>query len=114
MATGGDDAVEDGIEVAVGIGGTLHPAPPLATERGSNRRIYSNVWFPVDSPPTTKMCFKLGTTLIEWPVRGLVSCGKAVKTIGLSTDHGWLKSRAMVSSRMDSRPALSLVVPPEM
>lgn len=65
VATGDNDVVDDGIEEAVGIGGTLHPAPPLATERGSSRRIYSNVWFPVDSPPTTKMCFNLGTTLIE-------------------------------------------------
>ena len=65
VATGDNDVVEDGIGEAVGIGVILHLAPPLATERGSSKRIYSNVWFPMDSPPATKMCFNLGTTLIE-------------------------------------------------
>lgn len=65
MATGDNGVVEDGIEEAVGIGGTLHSALPLAAERGSSRRIYFNVWFPVDSPPTIKRCFNVGTTLIE-------------------------------------------------
>ena len=67
----------------IDAGGTVQ----LVAARGSSMRRVPNVWFPTDSPPTTKRCLNLGTTLIEWPERGIVSRGRVVMTRGLSMDH---------------------------
>ncbi len=52
-----------------------------------------------------------GTLDMECPLSGTVSRGRVVKA-GLSTDHGMLRSKASVSSRIEVRPSSSCVVPP--